>query len=140
MRPDRCSGCGRRRAGCGTTHRGRGKCWCCEGLPEPVHRRRRSAEAGTVEPEPPAFPPSPPTVGQRLRVLDLVLTSCARQGIRFEEAWRIAAPVALHGIEDGALAEELRAKLAAEPFRARVADRYERRLRRAASREPQRVA
>lgn len=129
MKPDRCSGCGRRRAGLGTEHRGRGKCWKCEGLNAPEHRRRRSTEPA----EPPAFSPSPPSVKRQLRVLDLVLASCARQQIRFEEAWRIAAPVALHDIEDGALVDELRRQFAAEPFRARVADLYARRLRRSAS-------
>lgn len=120
MKPDRCSGCGRRRAGLGTEHRGRGRCWKCEGRAAPNER--------------PAFSPSLPSVERQLRVLELVLASCARQSIRFAEAWRIAAPVALHRIE-GELAERLRREFADEPFRARVADGYERRVRRSASRE-----
>lgn len=128
MKPDRCPvyGCGRR-AGLGTEHRGEGKCWKHDGLDAPIPRRRPSAEP--TPPELSTLMPSPPSITQRLRVLDLVLTSCARQQIRFEEAWRIATPVALHGIEDGALADELRRLFGAEPFRARVADSYERRLR-----------
>jgi hypothetical protein len=68
-------------------------------------------------------------------VLDIVLASCARQRVKFGEAWRIAAPVALHAVEDGALADELRRLFDAEPFRARAADKYERRLRCSANRE-----
>jgi hypothetical protein len=64
-----------------------------------------------------------------------VLASCARQRIKFEEAWRIATPVALHGIEDGGLVEELRRRFAAEPFRVRVAYQYGRRLRHSARAE-----
>jgi hypothetical protein len=133
VNPDRCPvyGCGRR-AGLGTTHRGEGKCWRHEGLEAPLPRRRFAEPAAADRP---AFNPAAPSVGQRLRVLDLVLASCARQQFKFEEAWRIAAPVALHGIEDGELADELRQQFAAEPFRARVADAYARRLRRSASRE-----
>ena len=46
----------------------------------------------------------------RVRVLRVVLASCARQAVPFEEAWRIAVPVALNRLPAGE-ADPLRARL-----------------------------
>ncbi len=43
----------------------------------------------------------------RLGVLRLLLASCARQGVEFEQAWSIAELVALHMLDGAALEQTL---------------------------------
>ncbi len=98
-------GC-QRPAGFATDHEGAGAC--------PADDTTTDAPAPRTRPRPDTRRRAGRTLAaQRVKVLRLVLLSCGRQAVPFEDAWRITVPVALHGLgeEDATgLLRDLRAR------------------------------